>query len=153
HFADLSSWTVQIIATDLSQAVLDRARSGKFHQVEINRGLPAAFLVKYFERSGADWQLKPEIRKLVDFRQLNLVETRPVLPRVDVLFLRNVLIYFDVPTKQKVLARVRQNLAPDGYLCLGSAETTLNVDDSFERVQMGKANFYRPVQGAGKATK
>jgi chemotaxis protein methyltransferase CheR len=153
HFADLASWSVQIIATDLSTAVLDRARAGKFHQVEINRGLPAVFLVKYFERSGADWQIKPEIRKLVEFRQMNLIEMWPALPRIDVFFLRNVLIYFDVPTKQKILARVRQSLAPDGCLFLGAAETTMNIDDTFDRIQVGKAVFYRPGQGAGKATK
>jgi len=153
HFVDLKAWSVKIIATDLSKAVLDRARSGLFHQVEINRGLPAAFLVKYFERTGADWQLRPEIRNLVEFRQMNLIEPWPSLPRVDVFFLRNVLIYFDVPTKQQILARARQVLAPDGYLFLGAAETTLNIDDAFERTQVGKGVFYRPPQGSGTSRK
>lgn len=144
HFPELDSWSIRIIGFDLSQGVLARAREGLYHPCEINRGLPAALLVKYFERSGTDWQLKKSIRDRVEFRQANLIEPWPALPRADVLFLRNVLIYFDVPTKKSVLSRARDAMAQDGYLLLGGAETTINVDDRFERVALDKCAVYRP---------
>jgi chemotaxis protein methyltransferase CheR len=90
--------------------------------------------VKYFDRVGTEWQIKKCIRDMVELRQMNLVEPWPAIPPVDVLFIRNVLIYFDVPTKKAILQSVRQNLARHAYLVLGGAETTLNIDDAFERV-------------------
>jgi chemotaxis protein methyltransferase CheR len=147
-FPELATWSTRIIATDLSTAVLARARTASFHQSEVNRGLPAALLVKYFDRVGTEWQLKAPVRALVEFRQMNLVDPWPPLPRIDVLFLRNVLIYFDVPTKKKILAEVRRVLAPDGYLFMGGAETTMKIDDTFKRVQIGKSVFYQPGTGA-----
>jgi chemotaxis protein methyltransferase CheR len=144
HFPDLATWNVRILATDLSAQVLERAREGKFHQIEVNRGLPAPMLIKHFERVGTDWQIKPAIKTRIDFRQLNLIEPWPSMPRIDVLFLRNVLIYFDIPAKQTIFARARQVLAPDAYMFLGGAETTLGIDASFAREQFGKATYYRP---------
>jgi chemotaxis protein methyltransferase CheR len=143
HMPDLPSWKVRIIGVDLSEAVLARAREARFTQSEMNRGLPAPLLVKYFDRVGTEWQLKKPIRDMVELRQMNLIEPWPSLPRVDVMFIRNVLIYFDLPTKKAILARVRQALAPDGYLLLGGAETTLNIDEKFERVPACPSTVYR----------
>jgi chemotaxis protein methyltransferase CheR len=141
--ARFAGWRTEIVATDLSTEVLERARSGSYIQAEINRGLPARLLVKYFHQQGGTWNLKDEVRRMVDFRCVNLIETWPALPPQDIVFLRNVLIYFDVPTKQQILARVRRILRPDGYLFLGGAETTMNLDDNFERVDLKNAGCYR----------
>ena len=143
HFASLTGWRVRITATDLAESILARARQGQYRQLEVNRGLPAPLLIKYFERNGADWSVRPDVRAMVEFRALNLIEPVSPFPQADVVFLRNVLIYFDVPTRRAVLKRVREALAPDGYLFLGGAETTTNIDDAFERVQAGKAAYHR----------
>lgn len=134
---------VDILGTDLSEEVLERARRAEYSQLEVNRGLPATTLVRHFQRSGASWKLNPEIASMVRFSRLNL--TRPFGPvgRFDVVFLRNVLIYFDVETRRDVLRRVRQVMAPDGYLFLGAAEMTMGVDDSWERVPSGRSSVYR----------
>jgi chemotaxis protein methyltransferase CheR len=142
-FPQLSGWNVSILGTDLSQEVLDKAREGRYAQIEINRGLPAPYLLKYFDRAGPAWRVKPELRRGIEFRQMNLVAPWPTLPRMDVVFLRNVLIYFDTDTKRNVLANVRRVMAPDGYLFLGAAETTLQYDGMFERVPRARANCYR----------
>jgi chemotaxis protein methyltransferase CheR len=143
EFFNLPSWNFSIMGTDISNAILERARSGRYSQIEVNRGMPTPLLLKHFNKDGLDWELKPEVRQMVTFRWLNLAEAWPDLPRTDVMFLRNVLIYFDVPTRREILARVRRVLRPDGYLFLGGAETTLNIDDSFERVQFQKTAYYR----------
>jgi chemotaxis protein methyltransferase CheR len=122
---------------------LGRAAAGRFSQLEVNRGLPAPLLVRFFRRDGAEWQIADEIRQMVEFRALNLVGSWGGFPPLDVVFLRNVLIYFDLETKRRILARVRQVMAPDGYLFLGAAETTINIDDAFERVTLGPAVAYR----------
>lgn len=137
----LRDWQVQVIATDISPSCLAQARSGTYRQLEVNRGLPAPYLVKYFTRSGLDYTLKDDIRQAVEFRALNLVGNWPIDIRPDLLLMRNVLIYFDQPTKAAILGKVRQVLAPDGCLVLGAAETTLNVDPAFERLTQG---LYRP---------
>jgi chemotaxis protein methyltransferase CheR len=142
HFPDLEHWPIRIIATDLSEKVLARARSGQFLQIEANRGLPAGLLVKYFDRVGAAWQVKSRVRDLIDFRQLNLLEPWIGL-QPDLVFMRNVLIYFDVPTKASILGRVRQTIARDGALFLGGAETTFAIDDGWERVTADRASYYR----------
>jgi chemotaxis protein methyltransferase CheR len=143
HFPELAGWDVRIFATDLSTAVLERARSGRYRQLEVNRGLGAAQLVKHFERDGLDWKLKPNILSMVQFSQLNLLDNWLSLPKVDVVFLRNVLIYFDVEVKKTILRKVRQHLASDGFLFLGGAETTLNLDSAFERAPYERASCYR----------
>lgn len=143
HFPSLTNWTVRFLATDLSMEMVERARTGRFSQLEVNRGVPAPLLVKYFQRLGVEWQVKDELRRMVEFRQLNLIDSWPSLPEFDIIFIRNVLIYFDVPTKKAILAKVRRVLRPDGYLFLGAAETTLNIDEGFERLQFEKAGCYR----------
>ncbi|HAZ49980.1 MAG TPA: chemotaxis protein CheR [Cyanobacteria bacterium UBA11369] len=143
HFPNLSNWKAQIIASDISNAMLEKARVGRYGQHEIIRGLPTKFMQKYFQPCGNDWQLKEEIRQIVEFRQINLTSTFPLLSPMDIIFLRNVLIYFDIETKRAILSRVRQLLKPDGYLFLGGGETTINLDDAFEPVQFGKAVCYK----------
>jgi chemotaxis protein methyltransferase CheR len=143
HGPSLKDWKLQLLASDLSTHVLERAKQASFNQLEVNRGLPAPLLLKYFRKEGAQWHLKDEVRQLVQFQQLNLIGPWPVLPEMDVVFLRNVLIYFDVEVKRQILARVRRLLRPDGFLFLGGAETTLNLDDAFERVPFERSGCYR----------
>ncbi|HEY7426522.1 MAG TPA: protein-glutamate O-methyltransferase CheR [Gemmataceae bacterium] len=145
HFPELTGWKISLLASDLSQEVLARAREGRFNQIEVNRGLPAALLVKYFEQHGTDWQLKPVIRDMVNFQEINLVQPWPALPRMDLVLIRNVMIYFDVETKKAILGRLARLLRPDGYLLLGGAETTFNLDDSYRRVESLKTGFYQLV--------
>ena len=143
YFPQLATWTVNLIASDISASMLARARLGKYKQHEVNRGLPLKLLQKYFHHSGKDWQIKEDIRQMVDFRQLNLGESWSLMPSMDIVFLRNVLIYFEIETKQTILAQVRQVLFPDGYLFLGGGETTINLDAAFQPVQFGKAVCYQ----------
>jgi chemotaxis protein methyltransferase CheR len=138
-------WQLEIVATDINQDVLDRARVASYSQLEINRGLPASSLVSHFEQHGRDWTPIERVRRLVTFKQLNLAEPFRELPRFDIVFLRNVLIYFDAATRTDVLRRVRAIMAPDGYLVLGGAETILGFDDGFTRVAIGAATAYRPL--------
>ena len=140
---ELAGCKVDVLATDLSQEMLDRARAGEYSQLEVNRGLPATTLVRHFERSGLNWKISPAITSQVNFRQLNLVRPFPPMGRFDVIFLRNVLIYFDLATKRDILRRVRQVMAPDGHLFLGAAEMTMGVDDAWERVPAGRSSVYR----------
>jgi chemotaxis protein methyltransferase CheR len=132
HFPQLVDWRVDILSTDLASSVLERAKSGVYKQLEVNRGLPIAYLQKYFEREGAAWKIDRSIRSMIDFRLMNLIEPWPPAA-FDVIFMRNVLIYFDVPTKRELLGRARGALARGGYFFLGSAETTLNLDDGYVR--------------------
>jgi chemotaxis protein methyltransferase CheR len=142
HFPALADWNVTIYATDLSQQVLDRAQAGQFTQLEANRGLPTALLVKYFDKVGLHWHIKPELKRRVRFLQANLIEPWPVLPTMDVVFMRNVLIYFTPETKRQILTKVRRQLAADGTLFLGGAETTLGIDEGWRRVNHGKTSTY-----------
>ena len=142
-----SDWQVQVLATDINEEVLNRAEQGRFSQLEVNRGLPASLMVRHFERAETDWRVVPALRNMVRFKPLNLNEPFD-LPFMDVVFLRNVLIYFDAATKTDVLQRVRRVMKPDGFLFLGGSETTLGLDDGFERITIGTATAYRP-RGAG----
>ena len=143
HFPDLARGRLRTIATDLSEPILARAREGLYTQTEINRGLPPALLARYFDKQGSCWRLKLEIRRMVDFQRSNLAEEWPNLPSPDIIFMRNVLIYFDQETKKSILSKVRKTLKPDGYLILGSSETTLNLDPTFESISMGKTVCYQ----------
>jgi chemotaxis protein methyltransferase CheR len=143
HFPELASWRVRIVATDLSTEMLARARSGIFSQLEVNRGLPAALLVRHFEKKGLEWQIRENLRRMIDFRELNLAGPWAGLPNPDIVMLRNVLIYFDMPTKSKILGKVRQLLRPGGFVFLGTAETTMNLDDKYELHRADGAVFYK----------
>lgn len=136
---------VSILGTDLSRDVLARAQAGEFTQMEVNRGLPVAMLVRHFERVGARWQIREDIRRRVRFMELNLARPWPALPRMDVVLLRNVLIYFDAEAKRAALAQVARVLAPGGVLFLGGAETTHGLADDWQRVVVGRTVFYRPT--------
>jgi chemotaxis protein methyltransferase CheR len=142
-FPKLASWKVRILATDLSTDILARAREGRYSQLEVNRGLPATLLVKYFQKRGCDWYLQDDIRNMVDYQIVNLADRWPYLPPMDIVMIRNVLIYFAVETKKEILAKVRRVLKPDGYFFLGAAETTFSIDNSFERVQFERATCYQ----------
>ncbi len=143
HFPALLGWKTHFIASDISEKMLERCRSGKFSQLEVNRGLPAAFLVKYFEKNGATWSIKNQLREMIHFQQINLSMELPYLPKMDIIFLRNVLIYFDIETKKRILNQLRSILQPDGYLFLGAAESTINLDSSFERMNYKHSGCYR----------
>jgi len=143
NFPQLLSWKINFIASDLSRDVLNRACAGRYSQLEINRGLPATMLVKYFRKDGQEWEIKPDMRAMIDFREINLLEAWPLMPALDLVFIRNVLIYFNTETKKKILGRIRNLMQPAGYLFLGGAETTLNIDDNFERMQADKSGCYR----------
>lgn len=142
-FPALADWNVRILATDLNAAMLDRARAGIYTQLEVNRGLPAMMLVKHFQKTGDQWRISDSIRRGVEFRELNLAREWPPMPRMDLVFLRNVMIYFHTDAKQKILAQLRSLLRPDGRLFLGAAETTYGLDDAYERVVFGPAAAYR----------
>jgi chemotaxis protein methyltransferase CheR len=143
NFPALQSWKVNLLGTDLSGQMVDRAQAGVFTQAEVNRGLPAPSLIKYFQRQGMQWKLNDDLRGMANWRRMNLIDTWTNVPPMDVIFLRNVLIYFAPETKRKILAQVRKVLLRDGYLFLGGAETTTNLDDSFERLPCNGAVCYR----------
>ena len=139
-----AGFSCSILATDISEEILERARAGLYSQLEMNRGMPAAMLVRHFTRAGTQWQVGPELKRSVTFKRLNLAAPLPAMPRFDVVFLRNVLIYFDAATKRSILQRVRAVMRPDGYLFLGGAETTLGIDEGWERVKVGRTYAQRP---------
>jgi chemotaxis protein methyltransferase CheR len=128
----IAGWRVEILATDLSTEMLSRAAAGLYTQLEVQRGLPIALLIKYFSRVGEHWQIAPSIREMVQFRPLNLLQDFTHLGSFDVVFCRNVLIYFDQAAKTKVLQNIARLIRPDGYLVLGAAETVVGVTMAFE---------------------
>jgi chemotaxis protein methyltransferase CheR len=138
----LSDWNIQILGTDFSSQVLERARSGKYQQIEVNRGLPAAFLVKHFSRSGVDWQLSEPVRRMARFETIDLRKSMRVLGPFDLVFCRNVMIYFDAETRKKILKELHGTLFQGGWLLLGGAETAFGVEDWFERQTVGSAIVY-----------
>jgi len=141
-------WSYEIMGTDISTEMVKRAETAEYSQVEVNRGLPASQLVQYFERVGAHWRITQSLRRNVSFRLMNLTAPLPAMQPFDVIFLRNVLIYFDVATKRTVLQNVAKLLRPDGWLFLGAAETTIGIDDNYERVAAGRTSAYRVRTGA-----
>ena len=143
HFPELADWQITFHATDISSEMCERTRRGEYSQLEANRGLPAKMLVKYFTRRGMKWQVKDHLRNQIQVRELNLIQPWPALPPLDIVFIRNVLIYFNIATKRQILSKLKRVLRPGGFLFLGGAETTLGVDDSFERVPFPNASCYR----------
>ena len=149
HFPLLASWTIRIEGTDISNEVVDRAKAGSYHRIEINRGLPARFVVRYFDHHGEDWTIKPEVRRLCNFRQTNLCV--PPLPfnraddRFDIIFLRNVMLYFSQDTRRTLLAGMHRLLPQDGVLFLGSSEQP--ADPSlWTPVLAGGTCYFKPRQ-------
>jgi len=141
HFPELSNWNVQLIATDVSPTHLARARGARYSQFEVNRGLPALMLVRHFTKEEDAWVVRQEIRDRVRFQELNLIEPWPYLPRCDVVFLRNVMIYWGAETRRDVLSRIRQVLRPDGFLVLGATETTFLAEDQLELIPETRCCF------------
>lgn len=139
----LGDWNIQILGTDLSDQILARAREARYMQIEVNRGLPASYLVKYFDRQGLDWRLKDRVRNMARFEPFDLRKSMRTKGPFDVIFCRNVLIYFDLETKKQILKELRGALFPGGYLILGGAESTLNLDNEFKRVPVGRTVFYQ----------
>jgi chemotaxis protein methyltransferase CheR len=142
-WSGILGWRIEILATDLSGEVLEKARQGIYSQFEVQRGLPIQFLVKHFTRSGEFWQIAPELRAMVHYRQLNLLADFSHLGTFDLVFCRNVLIYFDAETKTDVLNRMARATAPDGYLVLGAAETVVGLTDRFKMVA-DRRGLYAP---------
>ena len=143
YFPELGGWNLQIKGSDVSQEMVERAKTGRYQQLEVNRGMPAPLLVKHFLRTGLEWNVKDEVKRNVEFLHGNLTGEWPYLPRMDVVMLRNVMIYFDTEAKKKILSRMRQVLKPGGLLFLGAAETTLNLDPAYERLSAEGASYYR----------
>jgi chemotaxis protein methyltransferase CheR len=144
----IAGWRIEVLATDLSGEVLEKARQGIYSQFEVQRGLPIQLLVKHFTRSGEFWQIAPELRAMVQYRQVNLLTDLTQLGTFDVVFCRNVLIYFDAATKTDVFNRLAKVTASDGYLVLGAAETVVGLTDRFkmlaERRGLYMPNFDPP---------
>jgi chemotaxis protein methyltransferase CheR len=126
----LAGWKIEILGTDIDTTALKKASEATYSKFEIQRGLPVAYLIKYFEQAGPEiWRLKPAVRSMITFRQLNLLDGRAAAGTFDIVFCRNVLIYFDLPTKAAILGNLSSQLADDGYLFLGGAETVLGITD------------------------
>jgi chemotaxis protein methyltransferase CheR len=141
--AALAGWRVEILATDLSQEVLEKSRAGIYSQFEVQRGLPIQMLVKYFKQNGELWQINPELRAMIQHRPLNLLHDFSQLGSFDVIFCRNVLIYFDQETKTNIFGRLARIVEPDGFLVLGAAETVVGLTEAFKPVA-DKRGLYRP---------
>ena len=146
QFPVLKDWRVEIVATDLSPTVLQRARDGVFSAFEVQRGLPIQMLVKHFDQVEQNWRIKPDLRRMIDFRPLNLLSDITSLGKFDIILCRNVLIYFDQPTKTAVLNRMARMLPPDGSLMLGGAESVFGICDALSDVP-GLRGVYGPATG------
>ncbi len=142
RFAHLSNWQLKITATDISNEMLDRAAKGRYTGLEVSRGLAAEHRDKYFRKDGQHWQIDQRLQAMVQFRHLNLSGLWSAMPMMDIVLIRNVLVYFDLPTKKEILKKIRNVLRPDGYLFLGGTETTLMIDDAFDRVATPAGSYY-----------
>jgi chemotaxis protein methyltransferase CheR len=143
----LAGWRIDIVATDLSQEVLEKSKSGIYSQFEVQRGLPIQLLVKYFKQIGELWQINPDLRGMVQHRQLNLLNDFSQLGVFDVIFCRNVLIYFDQDTKTDIFARLANAIEPDGFMVLGAAETVVGLTELFKSFP-NRRGLYRPNAAA-----
>lgn len=143
HFPELQDWQVRFVATDISGKMIVRCREGRYSQLEVNRGLPVKLLMKYFSKTGTHWQIHEEIRKRIDFKEMNLAGPWPLFPTMDMVVLRNVLIYFNEETKKHIFKKIRRILDPHGYLLLGGSETTINLDEQYERISLNGTSCYR----------
>jgi len=149
--AQLSGWNIEIVATDLSEEVLEKGKSGLYSQFEVQRGLPIQLMVKYFQQTGSLWQISSSIRSMVNYKHFNLLDDYTSLGTFDIIFCRNVLIYFDPETKTDMLARMAKRLRPDGYLVLGAAETVIGISDDFKPVTDARGLYVQQVAAAASA--
>ena len=134
---------VAIKGTDISAEVVAKATAGRYNRLEVNRGLPVQLLTKYFVQQGLSWEVSPKLRDMVSFEELNLIRDWRGLPDMDVIFLRNVLIYFDPDVKSRILQNTTKVLKPDGCLFLGLSETTLNLNTDYQRVTTDRSHYYK----------
>jgi chemotaxis protein methyltransferase CheR len=142
-FPELATWRIDFLATDLNIEVLEQAKKGLYNALEIRRGLTQDYVNKFFSSQGNLWQISPDIRGMISFQPLNLIHTWSLVGPFDLIFLRNVLIYFSIDTKKEILAKVRKILQPGGYLFLGAAESTLGIDPNFERRIFLRTSCYK----------
>lgn len=143
-----TGWKIEIIGTDISQTVLDKAKDGLYSQFEVQRGLPVQLLLKYFTQEGENWRISDKIRKMVTLQSLNLLSDTSRLGSFDIIFCRNVLIYFDIPTKAKVMSELARRLKPGGALFLGAAETVIGISDMLIPDRNNRGLYRLPVAEA-----
>jgi len=139
---DLRTWNIQILGTDFSSHVLERAQSGTYQQIEVNRGLRAPLLLKHFRRAGVNWQLSDEVRRMARFEKFDLRRSMRALGPFDLVFCRNVLIYFDTETRKKILRELHGTLFRGGWLMLGGSETAFGIEEWFEKQALGSTTVY-----------
>lgn len=145
-FPELASWDIKILGTDISRQVTDYAQTGRFRRLEVNRGLPARMLLKYFTRDQEEWVIAPELRDLCEFRQLNLCAPVPSLPRFDLILLRNVLLYFAEEDRRGIFDMLYRQIQPAGFLILGASEQAEESTTLFQAEFAPGCYFYRPVE-------
>jgi chemotaxis protein methyltransferase CheR len=143
-FPQIGDWKIEIIGTDIHAAMISRARTGRYERMEINRGLPAGYLLKYFQRDGEEWQVVPELRDMCHFEQLNLTHISPFFNQFDGILLRNVLFYFSAITQSRILRCLRTSIRSDGFLILGPSERA-EVPDAWQSFLQGNVCYYRPL--------
>ncbi len=148
----LQGWKLEILGTDLSSEALAKARAGRYSQFEVQRGMPTSMLMKYFKQVGSEWEVQAGVKSMVEFRHFNLLKDYRALGTFDIVFCRNVLIYFDRETKSDILARMAKQMAPDAYLVLGAAETIIGLSDQFQMVKGARGLYQRfERKGSGVA--
>jgi len=143
HFPQLADWRVRLVASDVSLTMLERARDASYSALEMNRGLPAPLLVRWFEKAGERWRVREVVQRQVELREINLAGPWPQMPAMDLILLRNALIYFDIPTRKAVLRNVARRLHPDGVLLMGAGESPVGLDDAFVPVTDGRTVSFR----------
>jgi chemotaxis protein methyltransferase CheR len=148
-FPQIATWNIKIVCTDLSKAMVARTNEGIYSQLEVNRGLPAPMLIKYFEKRGDQWHIKPQLKELITASEMNLAKPWPSLGRFDLVFMRNVLIYFDVPTKQRIFDSLAKVMTSGAYLFLGGSESTLGLRTNLIRTAGSVAHYYRTPEVGG----
>ena len=141
--AKMPGWKIEILGTDLSSDALDKAKAGRYSQFEVQRGMASPMLVKYFRQDGTEWAIQPEVKSMVSFKHFNLLRDFRALGQFDIVFCRNVLIYFDRETKADILSRLAKQVAKDAYLVLGAAETIVGLNDDFEMVKGARGLYQR----------
>lgn len=148
HFPELAQWDVKIIGTDLSRPVIESAKAARYRRMEVNRGLPARMLVKYFVRDGEEWEVILQVRRMCEFQHANLCAPLPKLPLFDLVLLRNVLLYFGCSDRSRVFSEVHRQMEPEGYLMLGNAEQAEDSTTLFEVEFASGSYVYRPANGS-----